>query len=1032
MPPADLAGGAAPQAQQSASRAADDEDGADGAETRPPLVDTFQALVRAIHSGPWRDAPAWWSAVRAGIPQADLTLSLQDREEAARMVVRGFHAEMLQAVSSERLQRSELKSLFVRVSQDGVMRIGDVPEVGLQKPVGVVVCSARPAAALFAEPCSELGMFRFLANADDPFYGSRGLWCEAVDPGSKEVFHYHTATLETTADVPAGYDPRADVAFRGRSSGGRRSARPAGDIKREAVACLSRRVVFLQVRPAAAFAENMGPLVRNEYWGFENKDVVEEQIRHDEGHDEGPAADAQASINMVAASLLFNNLSPEEGYDTFALPAEDGRVSFATFVAGMEQLSLGISLPDCRAVFERLDPNKTGFIAKAEWVHVMAKAKTEDIFTKRGLDPAAFAVPPRAASSAHADSPAAASAARQPASLETDGAGAIPTLVAAEKTVTIVLWLDSARRAELITAGMNHVRPRDVSGLLEYASSEDSSPASAAALDSEQGAGELQAVRDIRLPFEKWTSLMTDDGAEQISGAPSDQKDRHLTAVEFLALVALHASREEEEAAAVVAKFQAETEAEARQVHEAVTQSLVDTICDEILKAVAKEVAEEGIVWFHLAVESAVEAFVMDQREKLLEGEAAEACRNVAEVALQESKIELEIQAEQAVLFLEDMTQSLLDVLCREVARTEFRAAVFDAQEPEAPLKAQHIPHAKYGEFVVEKKPLAHGSFKSVYKATWSKEKNRWVVILVIRNTSSANLVDLQNEIEVFSVLGKHRHLAELLATTTHPQSGDQCMVMEFAEQGSLDNVLVSAVEHDIVVSDQVLLTIAVQVADAMMQLELHQVIHRDLAARNILVFQFDATDWTKVLVKVTDYGLALLAEKGSTAGKMVSTHGASLAGPIRWMAPESLQRRMYSLKSDVWAYGVLVWEILTLGLVPYHAIPTDEAVAAAVVSGKRLERPEHCPEAVWAVLLSCWRDRPKDRPTMAEILAKLQVAFAAQMFKASECVVCIENEAVMALMPCGHRCACEACAPNLRNCPMCRQPVRESTRIYG
>ena len=66
------------------------------------------------------------------------------------------------------------------------------------------------------------------------------------------------------------------------------------------------------------------------------------------------------------------------------------------------------------------------------------------------------------------------------------------------------------------------------------------------------------------------------------------------------------------------------------------------------------------------------------------------------------------------------------------------------------------------------------------------------------------------------------------------------------------------------------------------------------------------------------------------------------------------------------------------------------------------------------------------------EILAKLQVAFAAQMFKASECVVCIENEAVMALMPCGHRCACEACAPNLRNCPMCRQPVRESTRIYG
>ena len=186
------------------------------------------------------------------------------------------------------------------------------------------------------------------------------------------------------------------------------------------------------------------------------------------------------------------------------------------------------------------------------------------------------------------------------------------------------------------------------------------------------------------------------------------------------------------------------------------------------------------------------------------------------------------------------------------------------------------------------------------------------------------------------------------------------------------------------------------------------------------------------MLVKVTDYDLALLAEKEANASKMVSTHGASVAGPIRWMALESLQRRMYSLQSDVWAFGVLVWEILTLGLVPYHAIPTDEAVAAAVVSGRRLERPEHCPEAVWAVLVSCWLARAKDRPTMSEIYAKLQVAFAAEMFKASECVVCLENEAVMALMPCGHRCACEACAPNLRNCPMCRQPVRESMRIYG
>ena len=132
-----------------------------------------------------------------------------------------------------------------------------------------------------------------------------------------------------------------------------------------------------------------------------------------------------------------------------------------------------------------------------------------------------------------------------------------------------------------------------------------------------------------------------------------------------------------------------------------------------------------------------------------------------------------------------------------------------------------------------------------------------------------------------------------------------------------------------------------------------------------------------------------------------------------------------------MWAYGVLLWEILTLGLVPYHSIPTDEAVAEAVLAGRRLPRPDHCSEAVWAVMLSCWREKAKDRPAMADILAKLQVAFAAELFKASECVICLEKEAVVAFIPCGHRCTCEGCAPSLRCCPVCRQPIREANRIF-
>ena len=231
-------------------------------------------------------------------------------------------------------------------------------------------------------------------------------------------------------------------------------------------------------------------------------------------------------------------------------------------------------------------------------------------------------------------------------------------------------------------------------------------------------------------------------------------------------------------------------------------------------------------------------------------------------------------------------------------------------------------------------------------------------------------------------------------------------------------------------VSHLVRLTIAVQVADAMMQLELHNVIHRDLAARNILVFEFDALDWKKVLVKVTDYGLALLADKGFSAGMMVSTHSASAAGPIRWMAVESLTRRMYSSKSDVWAFGVLLWEIMTLCFLPYHDISDDKEVARAVRAGERLPKPDNCPDELYAIMTKCWCERPQDRPSMPEIHAMLQTVFA-EMFKSSECVICLEKAAVVALIPCGHRCVCEGCAPSLRSCPMCRQPVREAKRIF-
>ena len=425
---------------------------------------------------------------------------------------------------------------------------------------------------------------------------------------------------------------------------------------------------------------------------------------------------------------------------------------------------------------------------------------------------------------------------------------------------------------------------------------------------------------------------------------------------------------------------------------------------------------------------------VQNVRQDLVEHEVFQTCTSIAQECVLERRKVLEMQTHEADHAFDMMADELIEEMSKDLARAEFlRAATIlaDAIEAERWKASTEVSHVDFNEFVVEKQPLAHGSFKKVYKGRWSKRQNKWVVMLVLRNSSHANLSDFQNEIQVFGKVGRHHNLAQLLATSTYSPSGDKCMVMEYAEQGSLDHVLTSIAEQDVYVSNLVLLTVGVQVADAMMHLDLNKVIHRDLAARNILVFQFDPNDWKKVLVKVTDYGLALLADKGFSVEETVSTQSASAVGPIRWMAPESLSRRMYSSKSDVWAFGVLLWEIMMLGFLPYYQISDDKDVVAAVLGGERLQNPTRCPHDVYAIMKACWCERPRDRPFMFEIRAQLQTMFAVQMRLASDCVICLEKEAAVAFIPCGHRCTCEGCAPSLRCCPMCRTPIREVNRIF-
>lgn len=148
------------------------------------------------------------------------------------------------------------------------------------------------------------------------------------------------------------------------------------------------------------------------------------------------------------------------------------------------------------------------------------------------------------------------------------------------------------------------------------------------------------------------------------------------------------------------------------------------------------------------------------------------------------------------------------------------------------------------------------------------------------------------------------------------------------------------------------------QVTLAMDYLQQKKIIHRDLAARNILVK--DPTT-----VKVADFGLSRYCEG------VYKFDGGRM--PVKWMAPESVEKRIHTKKSDVWMYAVCCWEILSYGVKPFLALK-NEAYLDAIRSGTRLEKPKGCPKGVFDALLGCWSVDPLQRPLFRELLGQIKV----------------------------------------------------------
>ncbi|XP_054720908.1 proto-oncogene tyrosine-protein kinase ROS-like [Uloborus diversus] len=211
----------------------------------------------------------------------------------------------------------------------------------------------------------------------------------------------------------------------------------------------------------------------------------------------------------------------------------------------------------------------------------------------------------------------------------------------------------------------------------------------------------------------------------------------------------------------------------------------------------------------------------------------------------------------------------------------------------------------------------------------------------------------------------KHDHILQLLGVCF--DNNPNLIILELMEGGDLLSYLRSnrpTVFESSSLSMDDLLRICIDVAMGCKYLEDLHFVHRDLAARNCLVSSHDPE---RRIVKIGDFGLARDIYKSDYYRK----EGEGLL-PVRWMSPESLLYGVFTSQSDVWAFGVLLWEVMTLGQQPYPARSNME-VLHYVRAGGLLEKPESCPDELHQVMLSCWNYEEENRPTFCYCLHKLQ-----------------------------------------------------------
>ncbi|XP_036226416.2 tyrosine-protein kinase transmembrane receptor Ror [Bactrocera oleae] len=268
-------------------------------------------------------------------------------------------------------------------------------------------------------------------------------------------------------------------------------------------------------------------------------------------------------------------------------------------------------------------------------------------------------------------------------------------------------------------------------------------------------------------------------------------------------------------------------------------------------------------------------------------------------------------------------------------------------------------------EFVEE---LGEGAFGKVYKGQLTQMNGEKIFVAVKALKENASLKtqqDFRREIELISDL-KHDNIVCILGVVLNKEP--YCMLFEYMSNGDLHEFLIAnSPSENKSLTQLEFLKISLQISEGMEYLSSHHYVHRDLAARNCLVGD-------KLTVKISDFGLS----RDIYSSDYYRVQSKSLL-PVRWMPSESILYGKFTTESDVWSFGVVLWEIYSYGMQPYYGHSNQEVINL-VRSRQLLSCPEACPTAVYSLMIECWHEQSVRRPSFSEIAHRLKVWYQGQV----------------------------------------------------